>query len=436
MTEYTKNLHIKSDNLVPAFVAVLFMFLGIAIKLPVLLLAVLLLGLIYFSFFNVNPLIPLSVGFIALLPLRIPVEFFGINLELYHLFLVSVFTTASSFIAGMVHKKKITLSLPFFWLLLVWLVLVTVQLPRAIDVRVTSYNLKNTSLMMLFFYLCFNIIKAKDLKKILFYFVLVSAPIALIGIAQHIFKFFFVENCNLPEFRAMGTLYHPNDFAMYLMLVIVLGVALVIDYGKKRISYYLSALVVLDFIALIMTYSRSMWICLFVSVFVLLFFINKKYILILFGVFLAALVVMPGTSREKFLKPVNLSDNSHVARVNMVKNAWNMIKTAPVFGVGDANSYYLYDKYAEFESFGSKKIHTQIITLTAEYGLFGLAFFVLLLAAFTMKMLEKIKSAKKHDKIFKTAFFSLCIALFLNAQFNGSFLYEPYVWLVFSLALL
>jgi len=436
MTEYIKKLDMNPGKNVSVFIAVILLLLGIAIKLPVVLLFVLLAGLVYFSFFNVNPLLPLSLGIIAFLPLRIPVEYFGTKIELYHIFLVCIFTSASSFLAQLVNKRKIVLSLPFFWVLLGWLVFIAIQLPRAVNMRVTAYNLKNASLMMMFFYLCFNIIKTKDVKKILFYVVLVSVPIALTGIAQHLFKFFFIENCNLPEYRAMGTFYHPNDFAMYLMVSVVLGVSLILIDSKQKIKYFISAIVVLDFIALIMTYSRSMWICLFVAIFVLLLFVKKRYLFILIGVFLLALIIMPGSSKEKYLKPVNLSDNSHLARVNMVKNAWNMIKTNPVFGVGDANSYYLYDKYAEYNSFGAKKIHTQVVALTAEYGFAGLLCFIALLTAFSYMIIRKIQTSNKENKVLKVAFFSLLVALLLNAQFNGSFLYEPYVWLVFALGLI
>jgi hypothetical protein len=309
-------------------------------------------------------------------------------------------------------------------------------LPRAVNLRENLYHAKDFIFQIIFLYLIVNVFVRGNIRRIIKWISAAGVILALIGISQHIFKYCFMVNCNLPEYRAMSTFGHPNDFAVFLMIIISFGAAGLFaeEPLKKKVYPLLSA--VTGFIALLMTYSRSLWLCLIASLAVSLFFTKKKYLIILALFFGLIVLVLPGEYKQKFMKPVNMSDESHIIRVNLIKNSLNMIENNLLLGVGDGNSYYLYDKYKIYDTQDVKRNHTQILSFMSEYGAVGLLVFIWLLAGIYKLMFEKLKKMNLNAKIYQYSLIGIFTALLINAQFNGSFFPEPYVWLVMGLALI
>lgn len=400
------------------------------------LLAVLLATGWYFLFVDKDPERPLWVSIIFILPIRIPVAVFGeeyhLKLLFFGLVLISLFSYGLRVLKER-ERPQLPLKLPVFLLLLLFIAGAFRSEAPLLD---KVYGLRSFIFRSIFFYLLLNLYTKKGLVKIVKALLLSSIVLALLGIYQHLFKTYFIANCNLPDFRAMGTFDHPNVYALFVFLTGVLSAAMFFYTKIIKEKYYFAAVFLLNLAALFMAVSRSLWLCLLLALVLFFFMYKKKALLILAGAAAVLVLLLPGNLKEKFMHPVNMNDPSHQIRAGLIVNGMNMIKSSPVFGLGDGNSHYQYDKYKIRDTEGITRIHTQLITLTAEYGFLGLALFIFFVGAVLSDMLQRLKLLKNKEKILQYALIGIFAGLLLNAQFNGNFFQESYVWLVMGLCLL
>jgi len=400
------------------------------------LLALILAAGCYFVFVKQGPELPLWLSIIFLLPIRIPVTFLGEDYQIKLLFfgfvLISLFSCKMRLLKEK-EKPKLPLILPML-VLLVFFIIGAVRSDAPLPDK--PYFLRSFIFRSIFLYLLLNIYGRKDLVRLIKAISASSILMALLGIYQHIFKSYFMINCNLPEFRAMGTFDHPNVFALFVFIAGVLSVGMFFYSKALKSRIYFGAVFLLNFTALLMSYSRSLWLCLIAGLFLFFVMYNKKAVIILAGVMLIILLLLPADLKNRFMNPVNLNDPSHQIRVGLIMNGLNIIKNNPVFGIGDGNSYYQYDKYKVRDTSVVRKIHTQLIMLTAEYGIAGLTVFLYLIVAVFLNMIKIIKLLDNKDRILQYALISVFAGLLINAQFNGNFFQESYVWLIMGFGLL
>ena len=390
----------------------------------------------YFVFINKNPEVPLWLGLIFILPIRIPVSVFGTEYQIKLLFFGLVLISLFSLKMKMLKEKEKPV-LPFIIPMLLLLALFIVGALRSEAPFLDKpYFLRSFIFRSIFFYLVLNIYGQKDLPKLIKALSLTSIVLALTGIYQHLFKAYFISNCNLPEYRAMGTFDHPNQFALFIFIAGVLSAGMLFYSKNAKQKIFYGAVFLLNLTALLMAYSLSLWLCLLAGLALFFIMYNKKTLVVFAASAVLLVFIMPANYKARFTKPVNMSDPSHQIRAGLISNGWNMIKNNPVFGVGDGNSFYQYEKYKIVETLGVTRIHTQVITLTAEYGFLGLLLFVYLMVLIVFGMVSKLKLLSREDKILQFALIAVFAGLLLNAQFNGNFFQESYVWLMIALGLL
>ena len=390
----------------------------------------------FFVFVKKDPELPLWLSIIFLLPVRVPATIFGVDYQIKLLFFGVVLIAVFSFKMKLLKEKEKPL-LPFIIPMLILLLLFIIGALRSeAALQDKPYFLRSFVFRSVFLYLILNIYTRKDLAGLIKAISVSSIVIALLGVFQHIFKSYFVINCNLPEFRAMGTFDHPNVFALFMFISGGLSAGMFFYHKTIKNRLFYGSVFILNLIALLMSYSRSLWLCLIAALFMFFVMYNKKAIIILAGAVILVLLLLPADLKNKFMNPVNMGDPSHQIRVGLILNGLNIIKNNPVFGIGDGNSYYQYDKYKIRDTGEVRKIHTQLIMLTAEYGMVGLAVFLYLIVAVFLNMINKIKLLDNKDRILQYALISVFAGLLLNAQFNGNFFQESYVWLIMSFGLL
>ena len=191
--------------------------------------------------------------------------------------------------------------------------------------------------------------------------------------------------------RACGTTGYCNALAGYFELVIPLFVSLYFFYPLgKKLRRWLLVLLVMATAALLVTYSRGGFLGMILGVIVLLLFAARRFpqlskhafkitaavavqLVVLLALFSEKLMM-----RMQFFMEQSMEDD---VRVALIRDAFEMIKHHPLFGVGLNN---FPEAFAVYEITGMKfdinyPVHNTWLLITAEQGLFGLAAFLILM---------------------------------------------------------
>ncbi len=282
--------------------------------------------------------------------------------------------------------------------------------------------------------LCFyeGLRKKENLSWLMFAFILSGVMVCLSGLSQFYFSYEFLRGKNaLTDGRVSSSLRHPNDFGIYLVVVIGLTMAsfnlipkLWARINGKIIKAILSVIVLLELSLLMMTFSRSAWIALIVML-TFISIINFKSIkfalpivLIIFFIFVPHLK----TARDlNFIsdigytpKPVKqevpskystvsskygddgivhstlifISRLGGSGRAEYWDKALQVIQTAPVLGTGLNTYTKQVDKIPGF--WGGGYAHNCYLQMTAETGLMGITAFLFFLFSLFMYALKSL----------------------------------------------
>ena len=156
--------------------------------------------------------------------------------------------------------------------------------------------------------------------------------VAVLGLVQY-FYYPYLRNLSYlgwdPHlYRVFSTFLDPNYLSLYLVLTLFLGASLI--EKKTRVIYVLGEVV--TGIALLLTYSRSGFVALFVGM-VVYAIVERKIKLVAIGVaiFVGVLFVLPKTDGEGVRL---LRTASSIARVGNWQRGFSLIQESPVFGFG------------------------------------------------------------------------------------------------------
>ncbi len=225
--------------------------------------------------------------------------------------------------------------------------------------------------------------------------------------------------------RAYGSLPHPNILGGFLAVCLLINIILYFDLHKKLMGatsatankYKIGILVsisffIINFIGLLLTFSRSAWLGFAVGTIIFLisgFFTYKRkeafinafkliFIIIIISSIFLWLFREPATNR--FVISNRLENKSVQERIDYNQDALQIIKNNSWFGTGIKN-YGLAihrDINAERTVYEYQPVHNTFLLVWAETGIFGLLFFVSLLV-YTLVNLLKQKSYGKMSLI-------------------------------------
>lgn len=193
--------------------------------------------------------------------------------------------------------------------------------------------------------------------------------------------------------RPGGLMGHPNLFAGYLALVMPLGVALMFSPISLRLKGLFVCALVAGQIGLVLTLSRSGWICFalaLVSTLALSFLhrSSRRRYLVARAMVIGLVGIMALAASPKILDRIQYSDpESWRSRMEFVDTAKHIIADHPVLGVG-LNSYIFaqapYTRHATYEGlhdfYGRNVpvVHSTWMLTWAEQGTAGMAVFLLI----------------------------------------------------------
>ncbi|MEQ4500764.1 O-antigen ligase family protein [Nocardioides kribbensis] len=174
--------------------------------------------------------------------------------------------------------------------------------------------------------------------------------------------------------RAVGTFTHPNPFAAYLSIVVVVALAQVVHRSETRLRLVCAAVAVLASLGLLATYTRGAWLAALLGVAVVVALRQRRLLLGVAGALVVVLLLVPGIAQrfgdlgdEESLR--GEPGNSLTWRFEYWSEALDLASESPVTGIGL--------KQVAGESLEGKQPHNDFLRAYVEMGLLGLLAFTL-----------------------------------------------------------
>ncbi len=237
----------------------------------------------------------------------------------------------------------------------------------------------------------------KDLSKVKKYLYIISLLVFLYGIFQFINPNFIIPakwidttEYNLNK-RIYSTFFNPNVFGFYLNFIILLACeSLNIRKLNLEWSVFFSAI-----ICLVLTFSRTAWISLIITL-IIAGFINKKYFkyALIVAVIIFSSDLLLGSGRIDPTKAIN--DSSLIYRFQIWKASIEIIRDNFISGIGFGTLFMHIGDYTNSVSINIEHNHSMYLQIFTETGILGFAIFTYYLISIFKYFNDEFTENQKH----------------------------------------
>lgn len=202
-----------------------------------------------------------------------------------------------------------------------------------------------------------------------------AVVIASWGIGQY-----FLESQRDLEHRITGPSTHVMTYSGLLLPMALLLVVLAV----RRRSIWLGASAAVVSFALLLTFTRSVWLGWLVAIFIVIAINRLSWLMYALPLLILAITFMPESMFTRLVSSFDIQQSSNLDRIRMAEGGLEMIKDHPVLGVGPANVKEVYPLYrkADAPRFRPPHLHNNLIQLWAERGILAVAAYLMLLGLF------------------------------------------------------
>ena len=291
----------------------------------------------------------------------------------------------------------------------------------AVEPLASLFELRNV-FEVLVFYLIVNQVTTEERATTLVRVLIVTATImALYGLSQSL--------TYGVDFRVRGTMDSKMTFAGVLMLVILMTLAqLLFQTHRRQLVWAVPALLLIT-AALLMTQTRSAWCGLIAGCGVIFALRQKALLLALPLVALVVLLLVPQTIKIRALSIVNRQEITAQERLSMWSSGVRIIRDHPWTGVGMGALARIYPHYREPDSPVDPKrrlghLHNNIIQVTVERGLLGLACWLWIWVAYgyqTWHIYERLGPKQRQAKALVVGSLASVIGFHIEGLFEHTF---------------
>lgn len=235
------------------------------------------------------------------------------------------------------------------------------------------------SFVVLFVLIVDSLRAEKDIRRMVKFLVLSSLVPLFVGLVQVCSNFDLSVFSLEPSFRVSATLTHPNAYAFYLVMIIVLSVSLFIQTRSGTHRSLLLFLIALLLVSLVFTYTRSAWIGLALAVLGVAILKNRKLLIVAPLTFYGLMLAFPFISLrfDALFNPELFRYTSLAWRIELWSASIPYFLSHPIFGNG----------FGTFQLIGFQiddwfaAAHNDYLRLLVETGIIGLSGFLILLVS-------------------------------------------------------
>ncbi|MBU3198945.1 O-antigen ligase family protein [Clostridium estertheticum] len=366
----------------------------------------------------------------------------GIVAFVYFIKLIWEKTTRERFIYGIRDLFSSTLSIFILILLGIMLLSTSYALEKSLALKESARFL---TYVFIFFVIKYEFNTKKLVKNLLKCYIFTAGLLSIFGIIQHftrigLDKKFVVHYSGYSVVKIAATMFNPNAYAAFLILIIFPVVMLTIYEKNKKNKGMYGIISILLFVNIIMTYSRNAQVGVCIGAVVLCVIYSYKLIIAFGGIGILTLFMPSVLDRVRDLP--NTAENE--SRIKLWKTAIMMIKDHPILGVGNGNFISRYDEYVSkykglsYNAYKRYPAHNSYLKVESELGIVGIASFlaVLVTSLIRVKKLFTITNDKFIKAFYMGAFASMIAFFFMNISDNLFFvpMATTYFWFLIATA--
>ncbi|MCB2354012.1 O-antigen ligase family protein [Clostridium estertheticum] len=299
--------------------------------------------------------------------------------------------------------------------------------------------------VFIFFVIKYEFNTKKLVKNLLKCYIFTAGLLSIFGIIQHfttigLDKKFVEHYPGYTVVRIATTMFNPNAYAAFLILIIFPVVMLTIYEKNKNIKGMYGIISVLLFVNIIMTYSRNAQVGVCIGAVVLCVIYSYKLIIAFGGIGILTLFMPSVLDRVRALT----NDSQNESRIKLWKTAIMMIKDHPILGVGNGNYISRYNEYVSkykglsYNAYKRYPAHNSYLKVESELGIVGIVSFlaVLVTSLIRVKKLFTITNDKFIKAFYMGAFASMIAFFFMNISDNLFFvpMATTYFWFLIATA--
>ena len=336
---------------------------------------------------------------------------------------------------------------PLFWPFLVFTLLSVTSLAYTISAADTFREVVRIVSIFLIFLLAGAMVTTRTKFYLFLRAVMWSA---IIPLAVGFYQLLTRTGLNYGELdnRIYGTLVHPNAFALYLALILGVGLTYWISH-KQRLNKWLLVGLIAAAIELLLTFTRGGWIGLAIILIILGIRYYRKLVIKLGIIALLIVVLSPIITRLVFnYFDYDLSRNQIVRRLTVDSDSessmdWRLklwtemsrkISDKPIQGYGLGAFPILREQYVK-GFFESTEAHNDYLRLVIELGILGLGSYLILLGSsiyiFCRRFLITLRQHKEDAWLLGGL--AIMLAFIVMSFFENVIQGTAAMWLLWSL---
>ena len=317
------------------------------------------------------------------------------------------------------------------------------------DYKALSFNsLKKMGVAFLIFALTLIFVNKKSFTKTLPKVLIASISFnSFLTIAGYLFNIKLLIRGIGEQKRGSGIVGNPNDFAVLVCFILPLLSYWFFKVQKKKTKILLLFLSIINITAIILTYSRTGFLLLLITLILLGFKYKDKLRPVYLGFFVGGIVAIllgmyifvPNSywNRQKTLMESKNSDSSILRRFTYLQTGLDEIKKSPFIGHGPDSFRLLYKKSKFNERGGGRVAHNSYLEILVGTGLIGFLIFsiiiVLVYRNFTISQNKYLKLGN-IDMFELASVYKLSFVIILLSFLTISDLYNKMFWIILGIS--
>jgi O-antigen ligase len=247
-------------------------------------------------------------------------------------------------------------------------------------------HLKKLFQFVIFFWVVNTVQDRKQRDLLIVFLVIAGVVVALNALSPYLSTDYSISQ------RLKGTLSKESTFSGVLMLtgLVVLGQCLF--YAPKK--YWLIVSTAVIALCLLMTMTRQAWLGFFLGTVFLVFYWNKKYLLILPLLLMGALLLSPEKVKDRMYSFTNLKDSSLHQRVSSWKGGWKIFIDHPVTGCGFKCVDSIHSQYPDPTGNVARfrGMHSNIFQLLVDTGVVGFGTWLSIWVVYFVEIFKRLQT--------------------------------------------
>ena len=256
----------------------------------------------------------------------------------------------------------------------------------SVDLESSIKHLKKLVQFVIFFWVV-NAVKDRKQRDLLIGLLIIAGlVVALNGLSPYLSTDYSISQ------RLKGTLSKESTFSGVLMLAGLVALGQCLFYKPKK--YWLMGSAGVIALCLLMTMARQAWLGSLLGAVFLVFYWNKKYLLIFPLFLMVTLLLSPEIIKDRIYSFKNFKDGSFQQRVSSWKGGWKIFKDHPVTGCGFKCVDSIHSQYPDPTGFVARfrGMHSNIFQLLVDTGVVGFGTWLSIWVAYCIEIFKRLRA--------------------------------------------